>query len=413
LRRLAAASALLAALPAAAVDPPSGPAAGGVHLFQALERSPVPVVAIVHERRALDRESFGAVLEVEVVLAGEVARGARLPVAWEELSPARPPRFADGDRVLVALEPLAGGSIWRQRIQDPAARASTYAIAEQGDAFLRDPATGETQLVLHFLALPSVLRDGNPGAAHLVKLAESASPPMAMAALERLGLVPELDRALDPASASRLVQVLLREPPELREAALALVEQQRLGSLRDPLARLAVPDATGPWPVYEALARLDGSLTAAATDALLGRETSAEHRAVGARRAAPAAAVRLASLLRRDPSPAVRAAAVERLVEIGGIAEIDRVLFALGDPDQEVRVRAMLAVGDLGDAAVPALRRVVETGQVEAAKTAVGALGATGPDGMAALAEIAETHPDESVRLLASIAIGRDIGHVH
>jgi hypothetical protein len=420
--RLAAAIALACALPAAAADPAAQaasvpaapvPAAGGVHLFQALERSQAPVVATVRERRALDAESFAAVFEVELVLAGELARGTRLPVAWEELSRGRPPRFADGERVLVALEPLAGGSIWRQRIPDPAALAATFSVAEQGDAFVRSPSTGEAQLALHFLALPPELRDGNPGAAHLVRLAQSGSPGLAGAALERLARVPGLDRVLDPTSADRLVAVLLREPPLLREAALALVEQQRLESLRAPLSRLAAPDASGPAPVYEAIARLDGPLSAPLTAALLGRDTSADHRLVGARHAAPDAAERLARLVRLDPAPAVRAAAVERLVEIGGVGEIDRVLFALGDPEQEVRARAMLAIGELGGDAVPALRRVADSGQPEAARTAVGALEATGPEGMRALAEIADTHPDESVRQLARIALGRPVGHVH
>jgi hypothetical protein len=236
---------------------------------------------------------------------------------------------------------------------------------------------------------------------------------LAAAALERLAEVPALDRALDATSAARLVAVLLREPPGLREAALALIAQQRLESLRPALVRLATPDATGPAPVYEALARLDGPVSGSLTEALLARDTSAAHRVVGARHAAASAAGRLATLLRRDPDPEVRAAAVERLVEIGGVAEIDRVLFALDDPDQRVRARAMVAVGDLGAAAVPSLRRVAETGRPEAARTAVGALGATGPDGMRVLAELADTHPDESVRQLARIAIGRPVGHVH
>ena len=91
------------------------PAAGGVHLFPALERSPVSVVAILEAPRALDGESYSAALQVEVVLVGDVAQGARLSIAWEELARSRRVRFRKGDRVLLSLEPLPGASIWRRR----------------------------------------------------------------------------------------------------------------------------------------------------------------------------------------------------------------------------------------------------------------------------------------------------------
>jgi hypothetical protein len=383
-----------------------------VHLFRALERSPLSVVATLVSPRALDGEAFAGTLAVELTLAGEAQRGARLELAWEELARARPVRFADGDRVLLALEPLPGASIWRQRLPDPAERLRTFGIAERGDAFVRDPSTGAIQLIEHFLALPAELRDANPGVAHLVRLAEMAPQTLAAAALERLSEVDALDRALDERSSARLAKVLLRDPG-LSRTTLELIERRRLESLRPALLGRASPDGSGPAPVYEGLGRLDGSLPAALTVALLERVDSAPHRVVGARYAAVSATERLARLLRQDGSPEVRAAAVSRLVELHGVEEIDRVLYALEDPDPTVRARAMLAVGELGGEAVPPLRRVVEVGSPRAARTAVGALRAAGRDGTRALSEIAESHPDEGVRDLARIALGRPVGHRH
>jgi hypothetical protein len=384
-----------------------------VHLFRALERSPHAIVATVLAPRPLDDESFVATLRVEVVLAGDLSRGARLELAWEELSRARPPRFADGDRVLLALEPLPGASLWRARLPDPTRRLATWTVAERGDAFLRDPGVGEVELVLHFLALPPDLRDGNPGAAHLVRLAEAAQVPLAAAALERLGEIGGLDPLLGETSAARLARVLSRGDPRLVEPTLALIERHHLESLRPTLLAEAAADGSGPAPVYEALARLDGGLAKPLTEALLDRADAPAHRRVGARYAAKAATARLARLLRLDPAPEVRAAAVTRLVELHGVSEIDRVLFALDDADPTVRARAMVVVSELGAAAVPPLTKVVEAGSPEAARTAVGALQATGPQGTRALERIADEHPDEGVRTLARIALGRPIGHRH
>lgn len=389
------------------------PAAGGVKLFEALERAPLAVVAHVRAPRRLDGESFVAELEISLVLRGRMAHGTVVPVAWEELAHERPTRFAAGDRVLLALEPLSGASIWRQRIPDPEERLRTFGIGSRGDGFVREPSSGAVELVEHFLALPRQLRDGNAGVAHLVLLAEGAEPVLAKAALERLASVDELDRTFDPTTAARFVRVLLRDPPELGAAALDLVGGRHLSSLRAPLGEIATADGRGPAPAYDALARLDGELPPVLAQRLLARNDSPAHRALAARYAPDAADAHLARLLRLDPSPQVRGAAVTRLVELRGVDEIDRVLFALGDPEPSVRTQAMLAVASLGDAAVPALRRVVDSGTPEAARTAVGALRATGPEGVRALAAIADEHPDESVRTLARIALGRPIGHGH
>jgi HEAT repeat protein len=69
-------------------------------------------------------------------------------------------------------------------------------------------------------------------------------------------------------------------------------------------------------------------------------------------------------------------------------------------------------MGALGSAAVPDLVRVTAAGDVDAAQAAIAALVLTGSaEGIAALGEIAERHSDQSVRALAKIALGENVGH--
>ena len=402
-------------LPAAGLTAAQGvaPAAGGVGVLSALESAPLSVVGRVHTPRRLDAHAHGAELVVESALQGEVARGEPIAIAWEELSTARPPRFAEGERLLVSLEPLPGLSIWAARIPEPERRARTWTPARRGEAFVRNPAPGDLKLLEHFLALPPQLRAENPGMAHLGLLAATGQPQLATSALERLRELPELDAALDPTSAHRIAASLVRPTPRVSDAALALLAARRPPALHAPLIALAVDDGSAPPRAYEGLAQLDGALSAPLTEVLLGREDSPGHRRVGARAADATLADRLPRLLRIDPDAGVRAAALTRLVELEGVAALDRVLFALGDPDPSVRAVAMQEVGGLGGEAVPSLRAVVDGGATDAALGAVGALRATGGEGRHALVEIAASHPDASVRQAAEIALGRPIGHRH
>src|SRR5688572_13685603 len=123
MRILLASLALLAG--AAGAEPPApAPAAEGTALVQTLEAAPLALVGTIEGRSALGERAWRALVRVESVLVGEPAPGP-VPVAWEELASGRPPRFADGDRVLLALEPLPTGSLWRQRIPDPKALLAT------------------------------------------------------------------------------------------------------------------------------------------------------------------------------------------------------------------------------------------------------------------------------------------------
>src|SRR4030095_7305224 len=90
-------------------------------------------------------------------------------------------------------------------------------------------------------------------------------------------------------------------------------------------------------------------------------------------------------------------------------------LSALHDPEPSVRGAAARALGTLGgDAGGGAARAGGSRNAGAAARAAVVALQLTGsPEAAEVLAEIAESHRDESVRTLAAIALGRQIGHKH
>jgi hypothetical protein len=415
-RRLAAAGAAVSVLLVGAAADERPRAAGGVRLVEALEAAPTAVVAVVAEPRQIDAHGFAARLRVESSLAGPVPAGAELRIAWEELAGSRAPRFAEGDRVLVALEPLPGASIWATRFPDPALRSQVFGVSMRGEAFLRSPSPLAVGRLEHYLRLAASDREGANGVALLAEIAAVCEPPLAAAAAERLARHSELDEKLDSASAALVVRALLRTDagPALSTALLELVARERPPALRPPLEALAARETLAPAVVFEALAALDSGVAPARAARLLA-DPSPAHREVAARHASgPKAQLELARLARSDPASAVRAAAVERLVALGGDSALEDGLSALHDPDPGVRGAAVRALGSLGASAVPGLRAKVDSNDPDAARAAVVALQLTGSsEATAALAEIAESHGDEGVRALAAIALGRKIGHVH
>jgi hypothetical protein len=416
LRALAPALAALALASAAAAADGRPRAAGGVRLVEALEAAPAAVVAVVAEPRQLDAHGHSALLRVESSLTGPVPDGAELRIGWEELASSRAPRFAEGDRILVALEPLPGASIWASRFPDPKLRARVFGVAERGDAFLRAPSAASVDRLRHYLKLAARDREGADGVSRLVEIAAWSEPALALGAGLRLARHGELGEKLGPGAAALLAQALLRSDagPELPDALLELVARERPAALRAPLEALAAGEALAPPAVFAALAALDAGVAPARAARLLAAPTAA-HREVAVRHASgPGAAEELARLARSDPEPSVRAAAVERLVAIGASGALEEGLAALRDREPSVRGAAAKSVASLGAGAVPGLRQVVDGGDPDAARAAVVALHLTGSaEATQALAEIAETHRDEGVRTLAAIALGRKIGHTH
>lgn len=406
-------------------------AAGGVRLLELMESAPVTAVGLVRAPRRLDRRAFAAQLDIESLLiaptpfAKAVRMGRAPTIAWEERVPERSVRFADGDRILLVLEPLPGDSIWIARLPDPVKRQQTLHVAARGDAFLRQPALGTVSLLEHYLALsPADRRDGR-GVALLVDLVRSAALPLAENAVVVLGRIATLNDRLAPATADHLVAALLRPDANeaLRVALLTLIEDRQLESLRPPLDSKVREAARRPGPdgspalaaplVYAALARLSADFSPS-TSRRLAAESDPTYRLAAIRAAGEDEAWdRLRRLARDDPAPRVRAAAIARLARIDAKDAMPTALALLGDSDPQVRDAAAMAIARLGPPAIPELVAVVDAGPRDATIAATRALREIQPAGVVALRLIAADHPDTTARNAARLMLGMEIGGAH
>jgi hypothetical protein len=410
---------LTAGLALARAGATPAPAPGGVKLLEAIEGSPRTVVGEIRKPKPLDDRGWVAEFAVETSLVTpDGASDAAFAIAWEERVAPRPVRFRHGDRVLVSLTPLPDWSLWRQRLPDAEVRARTYAVAHRGDAFLRRPRLGSVSLLEHFVRLSPAERDSDTGVGILARLAEGAELPLAHSAIERLARVPSLDEALDAGSARSLVAALVRPDADdtLTRTWIEFAARRRPAALRPPLeATLAAAgDGLAPAALYAALGAVTDGLSGE-TLAFLLEHGPAEHRVAAASRAAgPEAPAALRKLLRRDPEPAVRMAAVKRLAALEGSRALEPAARALDDPDNRVRLAAADVLAGMGAEALPRLQRAVEDGPAPAAQAAVAGLSQLGtPESRAVLREIAQTHPDRGIRTLARIAVGMGVGDVH
>jgi HEAT repeat protein len=123
----------------------------------------------------------------------------------------------------------------------------------------------------------------------------------------------------------------------------------------------------------------------------------------------------LRELLKTDPDPRVRAAALAALVRVGGRRSAGDWAAALADPDARVRRRA----AETAPAVAPADCSVLVTaladpdpGVAEASAFALGELGAAAvtAGAVGALSAAAGTHPDPLVREASVAALGA-LGH--
>jgi HEAT repeats len=403
----------VALLAGAAAGEPAAvpPAAESTALVEALERAPWALAGTIEGRTALDASGWRARLVVETVLLGAAEPGERVVIAWEELASERPVRFANGDRVLLALEPLAAGSLWRQRFGDPAAVFAARGIAQRGTAFLRAPSLGSLSLLSHYLRLPAALRPGPAGQRHLIALVADGEPALALSAARRLASFDAGD-TLGADAAEPVLHAFAREDagPELASLLGVWIERQQPVGLIPALdAALARPGGA-PATIVRARGLLGAGLPPDSEAALLKSPSSAQ-RAAAASVASPAQAGRLADLLRHDAVPEVRVAALKRLARLEGPASLESLLDAFGDADARVRQEAAQHVAAFGPEALPRLRDSASW-PWPAPETAVLALRfANSAESRAALTELADAHPDRRVRALAALALGRDIGH--
>ncbi len=391
-------------------------AAGGVEIVAAVGRSDLCVVGFTRNLGALDAKAYTAELVVEQALGAGIEAGSSLRITWEELASARPPRFADRERVLVCLESMAGSTLWLRRFPEPAQRREVLVVANRGGAFLRNPQPGGLDELEHYARLTPSDRAGGAGAARLVALAARAEIPIAEDAVVSLAARPTLAQQLDAELSPQLLTALLRPDASeaLQQGVLQLISVHRPPALRPPLAALAAQTPPPSALVFEALARFDGGLAADRSAALL-RDPSPERRATAARYAdGPDAAGRLTERLRTDPDPGVRAAAVTRLIALEQVRGLPTAMATLADENSDVRLAGARAVASLGAAAVPDLAAAVEAGRQPAASTAVAALRMTATEeAHTALVAIAKSHPDEGIRKLAGLAVGVPLGESH
>jgi hypothetical protein len=407
--------ALVAALAGSAAR--AQPAPERSPLLRSAEQSTATVVGTLEEPRRLDAHGYAAVLVVERVLHGETAPETRQQIAWEEFSPNRPPRFAAGERILVALEPLPSSSLWKSRIPGGAA----LAVAAQGRAAWKAPDAATIESLGGYLRLDATARGSAAGASALIGIAADAAPAIAESALEalatRAGLEAQLDGDGGARARERFAELLAdpERPLALREAAVALVGVRRLSPLRPAVA--AHTEAGDPLEAaaWEALVRIDGVLPPERVQVLLARDEPAL-RVVALRYGGAAVDDdRLVAAANDDPAGAVRVAAIEALLARRGVAALDSAVPLLFDADAAVGRETALRISRLGANAVPALRATFEERPYEEiselAPVAL-ALAASGPDGTAALEQIAADHPDEARRKLADLALGR-MGEVH
>lgn len=384
-----------------------GPAAGGVGFLAAAEGAPEVVVGRVSGVGQIDLHGWRATLTVERALVGGRAPGSELTVAWEELGTKRPARFAEGARVALALGPLPAGSLWSTRFP----KRDALAIAARGEAFVREPDAATLEPLAAWLALPAVERETAAGVAALAALAARGEAVVAESALARLDRVPSLaDRCTGPAAESLAALLAdFERPLDVRREALELVARRELRALDPAVEALAAVPSDLQGQAVDVLARLRGGMEPERTAELLADADPAV-RAAAVRRGG-LETLELRSLVTRDSSDAVRAAAAEALAARADPAAAEDLVTALRDRASPVRLAALEGLADLGPAALPPLQREIWEGDPrggrEAVSSAVLALGLLGQAGAEELARIAHEHPSERVRRLAELAMGR------
>lgn len=383
-------------------------------LLEAAEGAAHVVVGAVGSSARVDLHGFEAALVVERSLRGDAEAGATLRVAWEQFDPDRPSRFRAGQRWLLALDPLPGGSLWRERFPGASAPGGrpVWVVAERSTAALPDPDAASVDGLAAWLALAPGERTGSAGARALAGMAERAQPALAADAVRRLDALPELRARLDGSAGATLARALWdpARPEAVRRALAELAARRRLDVLRPALEALAGSPSPLRADALAALARLDGGLTAERARALLA-DPDPRVRAVAVAESPALDTGELDRLARGDRDPEVRAAAIEALAARAEPRAMDAAAGALLDDDPQVRAAALRAIARRGAAAVPVLRERAFAGSGPEAAAATAALALTGRAGREALEELAERHPDEAIRRAARFTLGRDQPH--
>src|SRR5690606_15489150 len=145
------------------------------------------------------------------------------------------------------------------------------AVAEQGQAFLREPDPATIEALARWRALAAGERDGPAGADALAELVARAAAPLAEAATAELAALPGLPTRLGDGGVQALADALAdgaRGEP-VRLALLRLAGAQRIAALRPAVAARTEEGPPLAAAAWEALAALDGGLPEATLRRLL------------------------------------------------------------------------------------------------------------------------------------------------
>ncbi len=404
------AASAVVAQPAPAAEKPRA-AAGS--LLGPSESAAHVVVGTVGAVRRLDAQGFSAEFAVVRAIFGNARPGSKLRIAWEELSPSRAVRFANGERVLVALERLPNGSLWSTRFP----KRNAVAVAGRGEAFAREFTAEGLESLGRYLALSRDQRESAAGVTALVAIVSSATQgdPLAEEAIVRLGMVAELGAKLDADAVSAL-RVVITDPGRhaaLRAATVELAQERKLATLAPALREVA--GAGGPLAprAVEALGALGSLAPAEARAYALASDPAL--RAAALRGAPHAHGVgRLAEIVRSDGPGIVRAAALEALVAREGVRAVGDAADALFDADTEVQAAALRMLPAYPRESAQLLRARSfgpRASDFAATKPVLAGLSLLGADGVAVLREIERDHPNEEIRRLAQFLLGRTPEH--
>ena len=365
------------------------------------------MVAKVVDAGPIDVHGYGATLAVERDLASDAtAPGETLRIGWEELAPERRPRFRAGERVLVALEPLPGYSLWRQRFP----KGGALAVAERGTAFLRDPDDATIASLARLLRVDPTEREQAPGVEALTGIVATAMDPLAEGAVQRLAGIPGLGSRLRQPAAALLGAAIENpaRPQPLRRDLLRLAAAHRLDGMRESILRVAEAGPPLAGEAWAAIVAIDGALPVATLRRLLGSSDPGV-RAVAVRSAVDTSeGARALALASSDPAPEVRIAVVESFVPRGGSDVLEVGYAALFDREPRVREAAAEVVGKRGAAVVPHLRELALARNGRDANGPLGALAFAGAEGQGVLLELSQTHPDAGTRGQARLLLGLD-----
>ncbi len=366
---------------------------------------------------AYDEGRLGvARVRVDRVLKGTAS--GDLTVVERHDMPSSPDLLRSGDHVLLFLAPAARSSSLTQALppgtytEPVAGRAGVItgdaaAVAEAADLVARMVAAGaapEKDRARRAAQARALVMD-EIGARHPRLVAEGAAA---------LPGVPDLAATLGDDERRRLEAALAREdlPSYVRVVLVEAVGGADLVALAPALRTLPRPDPAVQAAAWEALRRLGQPPTVADLTPALASPDPALRAAAATALAGTAgrdAIPQLERLALEDPSTEVRDAAIAALGSLRGpeaLPALERIWAASDWPQRQAAGRAISRIG--GRSAQEAFARLAFVGQPDAEKYAVTLLMLTGVSRDDELVtKIRTTHPDDSVRALATEGLPR------